>query len=275
MRRAADAAERLVVVHPQRAEERDRAERPVREAVRRADERDVAQPGVVELVADADERPPRLDRLADQLRAAPPLLERLEQALAGLELVGARLAEEARGAADVEPLLLLGDEIRERRPHGLDERPLARREARVARAAAGACASRAARPARPSLRYSRAQSTRPGIDRLGERDHPLRHPAGRRDHDDEDDRRLQQQHLDVVDARGLERRRRDEREQAASPRDSISVVCCSARLDLAAQRREVERERAGPRLDAARAARRRRAGSRARSARVPRTCAGA
>src|SRR6185503_13467252 len=98
-RGAADSAQRLVVVHAHRAEQRDRAERPVREPVGGADEGHVVQSGMVELVADADERAPRLERLADQLQQRRALLERLEQPLARLELVPARLAEEAGGAA--------------------------------------------------------------------------------------------------------------------------------------------------------------------------------
>ena len=51
------------------------------------------------------------------------------------------------------------------------------------------------------------------VDRLVERRQPLAHRAGRRDHDDHDDLRLEQQHLDVPHRLGLEGRSRNEREQ--------------------------------------------------------------
>ena len=59
VRRGADRAQRLLVVHAQRAEQADGAERLVREAVGRADEGEVVETGLLELVADAGERPAR------------------------------------------------------------------------------------------------------------------------------------------------------------------------------------------------------------------------
>ena len=63
--------DRLLVVHPQRPDQAHRPERAVREAVRRADERELVQRRIAELVADPDERPSRVERLAEQRRAAP------------------------------------------------------------------------------------------------------------------------------------------------------------------------------------------------------------
>ena len=74
--------------------------------------------------------------------------------------------------------------------------------------------------------------------------------------------------------RGLERRRRDEREQPRHLREH-SVVAWSASSTSARAAGETERELGRPRLLAARAARRRRCGSRPRSARAPPRCADA
>ena len=67
VRRGADRADRLLVVHPQRADHADGAEGAVGEAVGGADESCVPQGRVDELAADADERTPRAERLADEL----------------------------------------------------------------------------------------------------------------------------------------------------------------------------------------------------------------
>ena len=91
---------------------------------------------MLEVVADADERPARLERrLAEHLEQRGALLDELEQAAVGLELLGAHLAEQVGGAADVEPLLRR-DELGERRPERGEERALAQAEARVVEAAA-------------------------------------------------------------------------------------------------------------------------------------------
>src|SRR5579862_5917552 len=91
---------------------------------------------MLEVVPDADERLTRLERrLTEDVEQRRPLLDELEEVAVGLELLGADLAEEVGGAADVEPLLG-GDELREGRPKRSEKRPLARREAGLVEAAA-------------------------------------------------------------------------------------------------------------------------------------------
>ena len=57
LRGGAYGADRLLVVHADRTEQRDRSQRAVRQAVAGADQRDASQGGVVELLADADVGP--------------------------------------------------------------------------------------------------------------------------------------------------------------------------------------------------------------------------
>ena len=102
-------AERLLVVHPHRAEQGHGPERPGGQAVGGADERKVAQRRVVELGPDAHERPPGVERLADDLEQRRPLLQHLDQALVGVELLGPEILEQPRRPSDVEALFL-GDE---------------------------------------------------------------------------------------------------------------------------------------------------------------------
>ena len=101
------------------------------EPVTRADERDLAKRGVLELLADAHERPARLEgRLAEHLEQGGPLLDELEEAPVGVELLGAQLAEQVRGTADIKALLSR-DELRERRAQRREKRALASAQARV------------------------------------------------------------------------------------------------------------------------------------------------
>ena len=119
----ADGAEGGRVVHANRPEEADRAERAVDEAVGGADEGDVVERRL-ELAADADEQAARLARRAEQADHRGPLLDRLEQPMARLELGAARLAEQRRRAADEDALLLAPVTLREGGPEHLQERAL-------------------------------------------------------------------------------------------------------------------------------------------------------
>ena len=135
-------------------DEADGAERPVDEPVAGADERDLAQRGMVELVADADERPARLDgRLAEHLEQRGALLDELEQVAVRLELLGAHVAEQVGGAADVQPLLGR-DELGERRPKRGEERRARAGRARRRRSGGAGATSRAGgrRPSRSGTR---------------------------------------------------------------------------------------------------------------------------
>ena len=113
-----------------------------------------------------------------------------------------------------------------------------------------------------------------GVDGLAEAEDPLRDAAGRGDHDDHHDLRLEQQHLDVAHGRRPERRRRDEREQPRQLGEHLGRRLQRG-VDLVARGRQVEREARPAAGRAARAAGRRSSGSRARSARARPRCAGA
>src|SRR3954454_8989890 len=72
---AAHGADRLVVVHPHRAEETDGTESTVRQSVGGTDEGSLLQGRMVELAADAHPRAQRIDRLAEHLEQRSPALE--------------------------------------------------------------------------------------------------------------------------------------------------------------------------------------------------------
>ena len=105
-----------------------------------------------------------------------------------------------------------------------------------------------------------------------EREHALVDAAGGGDHDDHQHLRLQRQHLDVADRGGIDRRRRDDREQVRHlgerlGRDPHRLV------DLAPHQRERQRRRGDSGSWAA--AGRRSTGSRTRSGPGRRRCADA
>ena len=103
---------------------------------------------------------------------------------------------------------------------------------------------------------------------------PLRHATGRRDDDDHDARRLQRQHLDVPDGRGLERRGGDEREQPRRVREHLGRRPQRV-LDLVAHVRGGRPRDRRADLPASPPAPRRRGGIRSRSEFDPPTCADA
>ena len=189
-----------------------------------ADERDAGEVGVLEIGADAHERPLGAEARAEQVEHRGPLLEHLEQPPVVRQLVGAELVEHPGGAADVQGLLPGLEDVAERRPEPAEERPLALGERRVLEAAAQKAGAEPTAPRQVSFRYWPAHSARPESTGSSNVTEPLRDAAGRRDHDDHDDVRLQEQHLDVPDDRRLERRRGHEREQvrqlARAPRSS-------------------------------------------------------
>ena len=90
---------------------------------------------MLELLADADERPRGSSGEPSTSSIAARFSTQLEQAAVRLELLGAHLAEQVGGAADVEALLGR-DELGERGPQRGEERALARRRARILEAAA-------------------------------------------------------------------------------------------------------------------------------------------
>ena len=88
------------------------------------------QARVGELVADADERPPRVERLGEQVEQRAAALEQVDQRAVRAELLVAHLVEQARGAADVDALLVvLG--LGEGGLEHLEEGALGGRQARV------------------------------------------------------------------------------------------------------------------------------------------------
>ena len=88
-----------------------------------------------------------------------------------------------------------------------------------------------------------------GIDRLGEGEDPLGDPTGGRDHHGHHELRLEQDHLDVADARRLERRRGHEREQVRDLRKRVRGRA-ERLVDVALRLREVQSQRRRrPRLE--------------------------
>src|SRR5260221_9957347 len=135
VRGGANRADRLVVVHPDRAEQADRAERAVRQAVAGADERDVRELRVVQLLADADVGLARRQRGAEQLEQGGAALQHADEPPAGLELVLAGVLEQGRRAADEEAVGLTFDELGESRAQRGEEGSLRRGEGRILEAA--------------------------------------------------------------------------------------------------------------------------------------------
>ena len=202
------------------------------------------RPGLLELVADARERPAHGERLREHVEQRGALLERVHQAAVGADLLRAQVVEQAGGAADVELALVL--DLVERAADRGEERALLRRQARLVEGA------REQARAEPRADQALAQvvagpAHEPDVDRRRERVALLRDAAGRRDHDHDHDVRLQLEHVDVADGRGLERRRRDEREQPRHLRQHLGRRL-ERLLDLGARGGQVERELGRPRL---------------------------
>src|SRR5436305_3740901 len=87
-----------------------------------------------QLVSHTDERPPGVEGLRQHVEQRAATLEELEQAAVTGELVGPQLVEHAGRTAHEQTLLLLRYELGERRPQRLDERTLARGQARIGQA---------------------------------------------------------------------------------------------------------------------------------------------
>src|SRR5207302_781328 len=84
-----------------------------------------------ELMADAHERPSPVEPgVAEDVEQGRALLDELEETAVGVELLGAHLAEQIRGAADVEALSGR-DELDEGGPDRGEKLPLAHRQAGV------------------------------------------------------------------------------------------------------------------------------------------------
>ncbi len=146
-------------------------------------------------------------------------LEDVEQPLAGVELLAVDVAEQACRAADVE-IGRLGDEIVERRPEDREEQPLSRPEPGILERAAQDGEARAL-PYDGLVEIGGRPLDEAGIDLLLQLEDPFRDAPRRRDHDGEHDPRLKLQHLHVEHGRGLERRRRDDREQVRRVRERL------------------------------------------------------
>src|SRR5262245_22217258 len=130
-RRRPHGTDRLFVVHPQRPQQADGAERACLQPVGRADVGDVVYGAAADLGPDANDGSAWSERLAEELEHGRPALEELQQALARLQLGPARLAQQARRAADVEAGRLLGREVEECRAQHLEKPPLPRTETLV------------------------------------------------------------------------------------------------------------------------------------------------
>ena len=171
------------------------------------------------------------------------LLQQRHQ-LAGLD--GARdavRAEQPRGAVDVEDVLAApARELGERRGEAFDEGALAHAELRVGEAAEQhAGAEREAADALAEVLAGPGDE--PCVDGIVERADELRDAARRGDDHDQDDARLECQHLDVADRGGIERGSGRDREQVRDLRERLGrhAECL---VELAADLREVERREA-------------------------------
>ena len=127
-----------------------------------------------------------------------------------------------------------------------------------------------AEPDEPLVEVAGGPVGKPGIDRVGEREQPLGDPAGRGDDHHHQHLRLQRQHLDVPDRRGLDRRRGDDRQQVRDLRQGLGGDPHRL-VELAPHERQ---RQPWSRVIARAAAGRRSSGSRPRSGSARRRCAG-
>ena len=242
----ADGADRLVVVHPDRAEQADGAER-ARAAARRSRRRArrSCRAGWSSPTRTNGRRD--VERVASSARA-PRRASRAPRAAAGTPR--ARPRARRRGATPHRRRRATAPQA------SLSSRNAGRSASRKARSRGGeagildplpqqVCAEPDA--GEPLVQILVRPGGEAGVDRRVEGDELLGDAAGGRDRHDHHDRRLQQQHLDVAHGRRLERRRRDEREQARHLAQHLGRRL-ERRLDLASHRRQVEREARRPRL---------------------------
>ncbi len=193
-----------------------------------------------ELGTDVHDSSSRLERLAHELEHRGTSLEQLEQPHRGLELLGARLFEQAGGAADEDlrtffrPDLeqALSDESEKRTLTGCE---LRRVEPAAHRARAEALAHE------PLVQILGGPGQEAAIGRLLEPEDPLRHASCRGDDDHHDARRLECQHLDVTNGRRLEGRGGDEREKPGCAREHLGRRSQRV-LDLVSHPAEIDTE---------------------------------
>ena len=149
------------------------------------------------------------------------------------------LVQQPRGAVDVERVLGGGGEIGERRHERVQEAALAVRQRLV-----GEAGVQLARPQAEAGELVVEELRRPGdeaaVDGGGERQHALGDAAGRGDDHDHHDLRLQEQHLDVADRRGVQRRRRHDRQKVRDLRERLGRGAHRL-VDLAAGELELQR----------------------------------
>ena len=152
------------------------------------------------------------------------------------------LAEQPGGAVDVERVLGRRGQLGEGRRQAVDERRLGRRQARVVQRERSVRAPRPV-PTSRSLRYSRRPRRKARVDGRVVGEDALGHAAGRGDDHDHQHLRLQREHLDAADRGGVERRRRDDRQQV---RDLAERLARDAHrlVDLAAHELQVHPARA-------------------------------
>ena len=131
------------------------------------------QAGLLELVADARERPAHAERLREHVEQRGALLERVDQAAVGADLLVAEVVEQPGGAADVELALVL--EVVERAADDRQERPLARREPGSSKARASS-RDRSRSAGQPLAEVVAGPGHEPRVERLGERVALLRRP---------------------------------------------------------------------------------------------------
>ena len=180
------------------------------------------------------------ERGAQHLQQRDAALEHRHERVDLREVLEAVLVQQPRGAVDVERVLGGGGEVGERGHEAVQERALAVRQRRIGEA--GVQLARAEAEAGELLvEELRRPRDEAAVDGRRERQHALGDAAGRGDDHDHHDLRLQQQHLDVADRRGVQRRRGDDREQVRDLRQRLGRGPHRL-VDLAAGQLELERD---------------------------------
>ncbi len=149
--------------------------------------------------------------------------------------------QQARGAVDVERVLDGVGQAARTRARQLPGRSARAPTAPGRRAGCASVSAPRSVPAQALVQVARGPVGEPGVDRLVEREGALGDRPGRRDHDHQRDLRLEQQHLDVLDRRGVQTAARRRRPAGRSP-GTASRWSRASPVDLAAHGGQLELE---------------------------------
>ena len=172
------------------------------------------------LGADADVDVALGERVGEQPEQRHAALEQLQQRVELGDVLEAVVGQQPRRAVEVQRrvggLGQLGEGGREL----LQERALGRRQRRVREPERSVRAPRP-EPDQALVEVGGGPVGEPGVDRALEAEHALGDAARGGDDHDHQHLRLEHQHLDVADRRGLDRRRGDDREQVGDLRERL------------------------------------------------------